>query len=81
MWDTTILRVSVVCSVRRSPPCSTHPSEQGKLLAEAAIALMNNEKVGASQNVLPPELVIMKFHAELAPRKGSPLAGQPKAAQ
>ena len=37
---------------------STHPFEQGKLLAEAAIALMNNEKVGSHQNVLPLELVI-----------------------
>ena len=37
---------------------STHPFEQGKLLAEAAIALMNNEKVGSHQNVLSLELVI-----------------------
>jgi DNA-binding LacI/PurR family transcriptional regulator len=43
------------------PPLTTirtHPFEQGKLLAEAAIALMNNEKVGSQQDVLPLELVI-----------------------
>jgi DNA-binding LacI/PurR family transcriptional regulator len=43
------------------PPLTTirtHPFEQGKLLAEAAIALMNNEKVGSQQDALPLELVI-----------------------
>ena len=37
---------------------STHRFEQGKLLAEAAIALMNNEEVGSQQDALPLELVI-----------------------
>ena len=43
------------------PPLTTirtHPFEQGKLLAEAAIALMNNEKVGSQQDVLPLELIV-----------------------
>jgi DNA-binding LacI/PurR family transcriptional regulator len=43
------------------PPLTTirtHPFEQGKLLAEAAIALMNSEKVGSQQDALPLELVI-----------------------
>jgi DNA-binding LacI/PurR family transcriptional regulator len=43
------------------PPLTTirtHPFEQGKLLAEAAIALMNNEKVGSQQDALSLELVI-----------------------
>ena len=43
------------------PPLTTirtHPFEQGKLLAEAAIALMNNEKVGSQQDALPLELVV-----------------------
>jgi DNA-binding LacI/PurR family transcriptional regulator len=43
------------------PPLTTvrtHPFEQGKLLAEAAITLMNNEKVGSQQDALPLELVV-----------------------
>jgi DNA-binding LacI/PurR family transcriptional regulator len=43
------------------PPLTTvrtHPFEQGKLLAEAAIALMNNQKVGSQQDALPLELVV-----------------------
>ena len=43
------------------PPLTTirtHPFDQGKLLAEAAIALMNNEEVGSQQDVLPLELVV-----------------------
>ena len=43
------------------PPLTTirtHPFEQGKLLAEAAIALMNSEKVESQQDALPLELVI-----------------------
>jgi len=43
------------------PPLTTirtHPFEQGKLLAEAAIALMNNEKVGSQQDALSLELII-----------------------
>ena len=43
------------------PPLTTvrtHAFEQGKLLAEFAIALMTKEKVGSRQNVLPLELVV-----------------------
>ena len=43
------------------PPLTTirtHPYEQGKLLAKAAIALMNKEKVGSQQDVLPLELIV-----------------------
>jgi DNA-binding LacI/PurR family transcriptional regulator len=43
------------------PPLTTirtHAFEQGKLLAEFAIALMAKEKVGSRQNVLPLELVV-----------------------
>jgi DNA-binding LacI/PurR family transcriptional regulator len=43
------------------PPLTTirtHAFEQGKLLAEAAIALMNNEHVGSQQDVLPLELIV-----------------------
>ena len=43
------------------PPLTTirtHAFEQGKLLAEAAIALMNSEKVGSEQDALPLELVV-----------------------
>lgn len=36
----------------------TRALEQGKLLAEAAIALMNNEQVGSQQDVLPLELIV-----------------------
>jgi DNA-binding LacI/PurR family transcriptional regulator len=46
------------------PPLTTirrHPFEQGKLLAEAAIVLMNSEKVGSQPDALPLELVIRKF--------------------
>ena len=45
------------------PPLTTirtHPFEQGKLLAEAAIALMNNEKVGSQQDALPLDLIVRK---------------------
>jgi DNA-binding LacI/PurR family transcriptional regulator len=45
------------------PPLTTvrtHAFEQGKLLAESAIALMAKEKIGSRQNVLPLELVIRK---------------------
>jgi DNA-binding LacI/PurR family transcriptional regulator len=43
------------------PPLTTirtHAFEQGKLLAEAAIALMNKEKVGSQQDVLPLKLIV-----------------------
>lgn len=36
----------------------TRAFDQGKLLAEAAIALMNNEQVGSQQDVLPLELIV-----------------------
>ena len=45
------------------PPLTTirtHPFEQGKLLAEAAIALMNNEKVGSQQDAFPLDLIVRK---------------------
>jgi LacI family transcriptional regulator len=43
------------------PPLTTirtHAFKQGKLLAEAAIALMNKEKVGSQQDVLPLDLIV-----------------------
>jgi len=43
------------------PPLTTirtRAFEQGKLLANAAIALMNKEKVGSQQDVLPLELIV-----------------------
>jgi DNA-binding LacI/PurR family transcriptional regulator len=43
------------------PPLTTvrtHPLEQGKLLAEAAINLMEGVKIGSQQDVLPLELII-----------------------
>lgn len=43
------------------PPLTTirtHAFKQGKLLAEAVIALMNKEKVGSQQDVLPLELIV-----------------------
>jgi DNA-binding LacI/PurR family transcriptional regulator len=43
------------------PPLTTvrtHAFEQGKLLAEFAIALMAKERIGSRQNVLPLELVV-----------------------
>jgi DNA-binding LacI/PurR family transcriptional regulator len=45
------------------PPLTTvrtHPFEQGKLLAQAAIALMNNEKVESQPDALPLELIVRK---------------------
>jgi len=44
-----------------SPPLTTvrtHAFEQGKLLAEAAIGLMDKERIGSQQDVLPLELII-----------------------
>jgi DNA-binding LacI/PurR family transcriptional regulator len=44
-----------------SPPLTTvrtHAFEQGKLLAEAAIKLMDQEKIGSRQNILPLDLII-----------------------
>jgi DNA-binding LacI/PurR family transcriptional regulator len=56
---------------------STHPFEQGKLLAEAAITLMNNEKVGSQQDALPLELVIRNSCG--ARKRGKPpLETEPK---
>ena len=55
---------------------STHPFKQGKLLAEAAIALMNNEKVGSQQDALPLELVIRNSCG--ARKRGKPLKAAPK---
>jgi LacI family transcriptional regulator len=43
------------------PPLTTvrtHAYEHGKLLAEAAIRLMNIQEVGNQENVLPLELVV-----------------------
>lgn len=43
------------------PPLTTirsHAFEQGKLLGEAAIALMDKKEIGSQQNVVPLELII-----------------------
>ncbi len=64
------------------PPLTTvrtHAFEQGKLLAEAAIALMDKERIGSRQDVLPLELVVRKScGAEMKmPNRSSPSAASP----
>jgi DNA-binding LacI/PurR family transcriptional regulator len=55
------------------PPLTTirtHPFEQGKLLAEAAIALMNNQTVGSQQDALSLELIIRTSCGAQNPGRG-----------
>ncbi len=66
------------------PPLTTvrtHAFEQGKLLAEAAIGLMDKERIGSQQDVLPLELIIRescgaKIGGQSQPT--SPLSGPKK---
>ena len=61
------------------PPLTTvrtHPFKQGKLLAEAAIGLMDKEWIGSQQNVLPLELIVRESCG--AKTKGQTISPEPK---
>jgi len=67
------------------PPLTTvrtHAFEQGKLLAEAAIGLMDKERIGSQQDVLPLELIIREScGAKIREQSPSPLPGPRKRSQ